>query len=258
MYLPEVIPSSMAAGQDTRECDRFRWIRGRKWLVASILLASCLMRAGGSAAVAEDATGTVRGTVRYVTDPSRPWRLGRYYIRRAQTGELAEAVVALQSRGLRDPNGHRDPVTVTVDQKNFQFVPETSVIHVGDQVRFLNSGDHAHNVKTSHARHSFNVTMPVDGEHYERFNVATGTRDPFVIDCVFHASMKAWIFVFEHPWFALTGENGVFELTDVPPGEYRLEVVHPAGGLRSSETIQVAAGQTTEVSIPLRPSQPIQ
>ena len=49
-------------------------------------------------------TGTIRGTVKYIADPQHPWRLGRYYIRNAKSGELAEAVIAISQRGLKALN----------------------------------------------------------------------------------------------------------------------------------------------------------
>ena len=103
----------------------------------------------GQAATIEstDATGEIRGTVKYVADPQQPWRLGRYYIRNAKSGELAEAVVAISRRGLKAVDEKREPAIVVVDQINFQFTPETTAIKVGDHVRFLNSDNHAHNVK---------------------------------------------------------------------------------------------------------------
>ena len=196
-------------------------------------------------------TGTIRGQVTYVANPKRPWRLGRYYIRNAKTGELAEAVVAITDRGLKTTDQVREVTTMDVDQKDFQFTPETLAIRVGDRVRFLNSDDHTHNVKTSHPVHSFNVTMPVGSEHFETFKTATGIKQPFLIDCVFHSAMRSWIFVFDHPWFQVTGKDGSFSLENVPPGEYRLEIVHPAGGLRTRQSIQVVAGKTVDVEVKL-------
>ncbi|MCA9265623.1 MAG: hypothetical protein KDA60_17300 [Planctomycetales bacterium] len=183
------------------------------------------------ATVTPPATGTIRGKVVYVANTQKPWRLGRYYIRNAKSGEIAEAVVALADRQLASHDTDRVARTVAIDQKNFQFVPEVVAIHAGDHVRFLNNDTHTHNVKTSHPKHSFNVTMPIGGEHIETFDQATGTRQPYKIDCVFHSSMRAWVFAFDHPWFAVTGKDGAFELVGIPPGEYQLEVAHAAGDL---------------------------
>jgi plastocyanin len=201
-------------------------------------------------------TGTIHGTVLYEADPLKPWRLGRYYIRNAKVGELAEAVVAISDRGLTDSEVSRSPATITIDQKNFQFIPETVAIRTDDQIRFLNSDDHVHNVKSAHPKLSFNINMPVGGEHVETFSKASGIRQPYQIECVYHASMRAWIFVFDHPWFALTGEDGSFELKNVPAGEYRLDVVHPAGNLHASEKVKIVAGKESKIQITLRPSQP--
>ncbi|HEU5115640.1 MAG TPA: carboxypeptidase regulatory-like domain-containing protein, partial [Isosphaeraceae bacterium] len=198
-------------------------------------------------------TGTIEGKVLYKKDPARPWRLGRYYIKNARSGELAEAVVALSRRGLKAPEDNRQPATVTVDQKDFQFTPETIAIRAGDHVRFLNSDDATHNVRLSHLRLSFNVNMPAGGEHVEKFPVAGGIQRPFEIGCVYHGAMRSWVFVFDHPWFQLTGSDGAFRLTDIPPGEYRLEVVHPAGSLSASRTITVEADKTVTAEFLLSP-----
>ena len=198
-------------------------------------------------------TGTVEGKVLYKKDPARPWRLGRYYLKSARTSELAEAVVAVSRRGLKGPEGERKPATVTVDQKDFQFTPETNAIRAGDRVRFLNSDSATHNVRLSHLRLSFNVNMPPGGEHVEEFLVAGGIQRPFQIGCVYHSAMRSWVFVFDHPWFQLTGPDGTFHLTNVPPGEYRLEVVHPAGDLSASRSITVKADETISAEFVLSP-----
>lgn len=202
----------------------------------------------------QQTTGTIRGKVVYVADPQQPWRLGRYYIRDPRSGELSEAVVAISKRRMEAPDGDQKRSTVTVDQKNFQFVPETVAIRAGDRVRFLNSDDHVHNVRTSHPKQSFNVNMPAGAKHEVTFRSASGIRQPYTIDCVYHSAMRSWIFVFDHPWFAVTGKDGTFELQNVPPGDYRLDVVHAAGNLRTAETIQVVAGKNNELVIRLQPS----
>ena len=222
-------------------------------LVGILLSASMAACADPSASVSTT-TGSIRGKVIYESDSQNPWRLGRYYIRDRKSGELAEAVVAISHRRLKSPDDGHAMSTVIVDQKNFQFVPETVAIRAGDRIRFLNSDDHVHNVRTSHRNQSFNVNMPAGASHNETFRSASGIRQPYRIECVYHSAMRAWVFVFDHPWFALTGKDGAFELKDVLPGDYRLDVVHPAGDLRATERVQVVAGKVNEVVIRLRHS----
>ncbi len=225
------------------------------WQVLALVVICHAAPLAQTQAVAQDEkSGVVEGTIVYVANPQKPWRLGRYYIRNAKTGELAEAVVALSRRGLKNPDTARKPVSITVDQKDFQFVPETVAIRAGDQIKFLNSDNHPHNVKTSHPDHAFNFTMPVGSSHVETFKTGSGILQPYVIDCVFHSAMRAWVFVFDHPWFQVTGKDGRFRLQNVPAGEYRLDTVHSAGQLRARQSIVVVAGQTTTVVVKLDPS----
>jgi plastocyanin len=203
----------------------------------------------------EQQAGTITGTVFYDADSKRPWRYARYYVKDSKKGQLAEGVVALTS--FAEPKAQtredRKPVTVTMDQKNFQFIPETIAIRAGDRVKFLNSDKELHNVKSFHLLHSFNVNLPSGDEHIETFEKAGNLRLPYELGCVYHSAMRAWIFVFDHPHFQLTKADGRFELKNVPPGEYKLEMTHPAGQLRWSQTIQVKANETTKIEIRVSP-----
>jgi len=220
-----------------------------------ILMAIALAGAGLRSALlmAEEQPGVVEGTVTYRADPKRPWRYGRYYIKQAKTGELAEAVVALRGDKHADGGDKPKAKTVTIDQKNFQFLPETVAIRAGDSVKFTNSDQATHNVQVSGDIASLNVTMPAGGSHTARFDRAGGVRQPLKVGCVFHSAMQAWIFVFDHPHFQLTPQDGRFRLEGVPPGEYELEIVHPAGDLRWRKRVAVAAGQTLHVDISVSP-----
>jgi plastocyanin len=197
--------------------------------------------------------GVVEGTVIYRRDGTRPWRYARYYVKNAKSGQLAEAVVAMRGEGLKVLKSP-PPAEKTIDQKNFQFQPETVVVRRGDSVTFTNSDQAAHNVRSSGALANFNITMPVDGKgHTVRFDLAGGIRRPVEVDCVFHSNMRAWIFVFDHPYFMQTQEDGRFRLADVPAGKYELEMAHPAGGLRWRKPIEVKPGMTLNVDIEVSP-----
>lgn len=196
-------------------------------------------------------SGAIEGTVTYKADAKRPWRYARYYIKNAKTGDLAEAVVALRAKPPADEQ--RSPETIVVDQQNFQFQPETVAIRRGDSVQFTNSDSATHNVQTSGEIANFNVNTPGGGSHTFKFDKAGGTRAAATIGCVFHSAMRAHVFVFDHPWYGLTPASGKFQLTNVPPGEYDLEVAHPAGELRRRQRVTIKPGETLRIDIALSP-----
>jgi len=61
-----------------------------------------------------------------------------------------------------------------------------------------------------------------------------------------HPWMKAYVGVFEHPYFALSGADSRFTLKDLPPGEYTIEAWHERFGTRSQK-ITVGAKETKTV-----------
>ncbi len=230
------------------------------WLV---VLASSLqptLAAAGDATTAAGApepasagTGTIEGVVRYRADPGRAWPLSRYYVQKAKEGLLAESVVALEDPALTASAPAYAAQSHTIDQVNFQFVPETLAIRKGDQVRILNSDDALHNVMTLDGGSPFNANVPKGQEFAHTFERAGGLNEPVRLTCVFHGGMRAWIYVFDHPWFQLTGRDGQFRLANVPAGSYRLGVVHPAGKLRWHRTVEVRPAGKTRVEITLSP-----
>ena len=195
-------------------------------------------------------TGVIEGTVVYRADKTRPWRFSRYYVKSAKTGLLAEAVVGIHDRKLSLPSSK--PQTVTMDQVNFQFTPETITIRTGDSVRFTNSDNEVHSVRTSDAFNSFNITVPKGKEYIQRFPRGASFR-PVVLGCAFHGAMRAWIYIFDHPYHALTKSDGQFQLRDVPPGTFTLRMAHAAGKLSWEQEITVVAGKKTELTIEVSP-----
>ncbi len=223
----------------------------------------CLAVAVGASALGEDRSthlaveqtqGTVEGIVTYQSDRNRPWRYARYYVKDRKTGELAEAVVSLRGTAGDRDGEQPGPATVVIDQKDFRFIPETVAIRAGDRVTFKNSDAAVHNVYVSDPANAFNVNMPAGGQHSETFNTAGGIGRPMQVGCVYHSSMRAWVYVFNHPHFQVTEPDGRFALKHVPPGKYTVDVVHPAGKLRWSKEIEVTAGTPVTLQIELSPN----
>jgi len=194
-------------------------------------------------------TGAVEGVVTYAADAKKPWRYARYYVRK---GALAESVVALSGGDLK-PAPSAAPSTVVIDQKNYQFSPETVAIRTGDRVRFTNSDGAVHNVRAATLDYEFNESMAPGGETLQTFKVATGIDHPLRVGCVYHSAMRAWVYVFDHPRFKLTAADGAFRFDGLPPGTYTLDVVHPAGELRGSLAVTIKAGETAKAELRLSP-----
>jgi plastocyanin len=205
-------------------------------------------------------TGVVEGIVAYDRDPKRPWRYERHYIKDRKQGYLAEAVVALvPAAEQKAPASPRDRVaTHVIDQKDFFFSPETLAIRVGDRVKFTNSDGVLHNVHSPSRTHRFDVNLLQGNENVQTFNVAGGVDEPVRLRCIFHGSMQAWIYVFDHPHFQVTERNGRFRLAGVPPGKYDLVVVHPAGELKSVQPITVQAGKTIGADVRVSPDDKVE
>ena len=63
--------------------------------------------------------------------------------------------------------------------------------------------------------------------------------------------MEGWIYVVDNPYYAITGADGKFSITDVPPGNYTLVAVQPLTG-PVEQQVTVAANQAANLTIELK------
>ena len=226
---------------------------GCRAVVASLVFTICLIAGSEFAIAAEPTEGQIRGQVRYRADAKRPWRYSRFYVARTPDHSLAEALVCLRGRGLKGLQPRSQPAVTHVDQQDYRFIPETVAVRAGDQIRFTNSDAALHNVQSIAGDEQFSVTLMQDGESSRTFARAGNSRQPIRIGCAFHSQMQAFVYVFDHPFFTVTAEDGHFQFDGVPPGDYDLEVIHPSGQLEMSRAVRVTSGQKQEFLLELSP-----
>jgi len=141
---------------------------------------------------------------------------------------LANAFVYVQS-GLEGKNF--EPVTeaASLDQRGCMFVPRVIGIRTGQTLDVKNSDPVSHNI---HPRPSSNREWnqeqpPQSPDLQHRF----GRREIMIpVKCDIHSWMRAYIGVMEHPYFTVTGPDGTFAWTGVPPGDYTVAVWHETLG----------------------------
>lgn len=74
------------------------------------------------------------------------------------------------------------------------------------------------------------------------------------VRCDQHPWTRAWIAVFDHPYFAQSAPNGAFAIDSVPAGSYTLKAWHERTGLVSQIVVVDAGGRATPVvAVSVRP-----
>jgi hypothetical protein len=139
-----------------------------------------------------------------------------------------------------------------VDQKNCEFLPYMKPIFTGQRAVFKSSDPVGHNVRFSgFANLAKNVVLAPNGELVETLKAE---RLPMELRCDIHPWMKGWVMPLDHPFFAVTKEDGTFEITGVPAGKQTLIVWQEKVGYANEEgskgkEVTVEAGKVTDVGV---------
>ena len=135
---------------------------------------------------------------------------------------------------------------VVLDQQRCRYVPRVLGIQVGQPLLIRNSDPLLHNVRSESAiNEPFDIGTPVQGVETQRTFV---TREVMVpLKCNVHSWMNAYIGVVEHPYYAVSGEQGRFTLPPLPPGTYTIDIWHERFGTQTQE-VTVTAGQTSAMT----------
>jgi len=132
-----------------------------------------------------------------------------------------------------------------LSQTGCMYSPHVFGVRVGQTVEIRNGDPTAHNVHFVPKRNpEFNKSQPkqglVDALKFKRAEVGV------YVKCDVHPWMSAYAGVFEHPFFAVSGKDGTFEITGLPPGKYVVATWHEKFGKETQE-VTIATDETKEI-----------
>tara|TARA_B100001146_G_scaffold13026_1_gene10466 strand:+ start:3665 stop:4375 length:711 start_codon:yes stop_codon:yes gene_type:complete len=122
---------------------------------------------------------------------------------------------------------------VVIDQKGCIYSPHVVGIMAGQQLDILNNDGTLHNIHAlPKVNKEFNKAQP---RSKKKLSVKFEKPEaPFKIKCDVHPWMGAYIGVFDHPCFSVSGDDGTYIISDLKPGEYVIEAWHEKLGSQTA------------------------
>jgi plastocyanin len=159
------------------------------------------------------------------------------------SGNAMANVMVFVSKGVPAGKTYPAPKTpVVLDQQGCQYKPHVQGIMVGQAYRILNSDGILHNVHSfPKVNPSFNKPMPATLK--ETTTTFAKPENVFQIKCDVHPWMVAWIGVFTHPFFSVSGTDGKFTISGLEAGTYEITAWHEAMGTQTA-TVTVTGSDT--------------
>jgi len=215
---------------------------------------------GGEAYSADKATATIKGTVALEgTPPKRPQvdmsgtkecaaMHGEPILKEevvSKDGKLQNVVVYVKSGSEKWTYDALPRPAVTLTQTGCQYKPHVLTMMVDQPLEIVNDDPLAHNVHgTPKQNPQFNISQANKGRK-DTTPAISAAELGMQIQCDVHKWMAAWGCVFEHPFFAVTDENGNFEIK-LPPGEYEIATwQESAKGEKNDKLVAPAAVKVT-------------
>lgn len=159
-------------------------------------------------------------------------------------GDLQNVVVYV-SEGLGDRTFDPPAEPATVEQKGCMYLPHVMAVRANQKLELVNNDPTSHNIHPQPANNrEWNKAEPPGSKMEESFG-----REEIAIPvkCNVHPWMRGYIAVFKHPFFAVTGKDGSFDLSNLPPGTYTIKAWHEKLGT-STQTVTIGATETKEIS----------
>jgi len=159
-------------------------------------------------------------------------------------GDLQNVIVFV-SNGLGDQTFEAPSQAAVVEQKGCMYEPHVLAVRANQKLEVVNDDQTSHNIHPVPANNrEWNKAEPPGSKMEEEF-----AREEIAIPvkCNVHPWMRGYIAVFKHPFYAVTGKDGGFDLSNLPPGTYTIKAWHEKLGT-STQTVTISANEAKEIN----------
>lgn len=178
--------------------------------------------------------GTIKGEVKFIGNPPK---LAPVKVTKNQdvcgASKPSEALTVSAKGGVKYAIGYLEGITqgkkyerkeTLLNQEKCVFRDHVFAMVKGTDLSTKNSDPVLHNANMAvDGRQMFNFGQPKKEMVITKRVRRTGEVD---ITCDSHTHMRAYFLVFDHPYFAVTDDEGAFTIDNIPPGKYTLKLWH--------------------------------
>lgn len=147
------------------------------------------------------------------------------------------------------PTADESGAKLALDQKNCTYVPHAMILLAGVEFEAQSQDTVVHSYKASPPRSdAFNLTIPAKGtipvSVYKR-----PEKTPVAISCATHSWMSGYQLPLDHPYGAVTDDDGRFTISDLPSGTHTFVIWHEKGtrGKIRDYEVEVKANETVDL-----------
>jgi hypothetical protein len=160
----------------------------------------------------------------------------------SRTGGLANAFVYIKS-GLEGKTFPVPTTPVTIDQRGCWFRPRITGIQTGQVFQVINSDPVTHNIHPmAQVNREWNHSQGAGDPAISRKFIKPEIMIP--VKCNIHSWMHAFIGVLDHPYFAVSKDDGSFAIENLPPGTYTIAVWQEKLGTQEQQITVPPHGKT--------------
>jgi plastocyanin len=149
--------------------------------------------------------------------------------------------------GLGDQAFIASGSSIELSQEGCMYTPHVLGVQANQAVTIVNNDDTLHNINgqpSGDGNNPFNFAQPIKGMSTE---VTFPSAEMIPVKCDVHPWMQAYIGVTNHPYFAVSSEDGSFTINNLPAGDYTIAAWHESLG-EQTQNVMVGASATAEIS----------